>query len=105
MPGPARERVNKKRRVSTNSSPRDSQRRRTNNSGDQRQNEPPLAVEEVDLRDVDDDKGLSKVLEDQRVATIKAQQEQAAIPVKLATLQCIICMDAMKNVTATSCGK
>lgn len=62
-------------------------------------------VEGIDLTGVDDDRGLSKVLEQQRIATVKAQQEQASKPVRLSTLQCIICMDNMKNVTATSCGK
>ncbi len=62
-------------------------------------------IEEVDLRDVDDDRGLSKVLEQQRMATIKSQQEQANKPVKLSTLQCIICMENMKDLTATHCGK
>ena len=38
------------------------------------------------------------------MATIKAQQEQANKPVKLSTLQCIICMDNMKDLTATHCG-
>jgi hypothetical protein len=62
-------------------------------------------IEEIDLRDVDDDTGLSKVLEQQRMATIKAQQEQANKPVKLSTLQCIICMENMKDLTATHCGE
>ena len=62
-------------------------------------------VEGIDLTGVDDDKGLSKVLEQQRLATIKAQQEQASKPVKLSTLQCIICMENMQDVTATSCGR
>jgi len=62
-------------------------------------------IEELDLRDVDDDRGLSKVLEQQRMATIKAQQEQANKPVKMSTLQCIICMENMKDLTATHCGK
>jgi hypothetical protein len=62
-------------------------------------------IEEVDLRDVDDDRGLSKVLEQQRMATVKAQQEQANKPIKLSTLQCIICMENMKDLTATHCGK
>ena len=61
-------------------------------------------MEEVDLIDVDNDKGLSKVLEHQRMATIKAQQDQANKPVKLSTVQCIICMENMKDVTTTSCG-
>lgn len=55
-------------------------------------------------QDIDDDAGLSKVLEQQRMATIKAQQEQANKPVKLSTLQCIICMETMKDLTATHCG-
>ena len=58
----------------------------------------------IPLQHVDDDRGLSKVLEQQRLATIKAQQEQANKPVKLSTLQCIICMETMKDLTATHCG-
>ena len=65
----------------------------------------PVEIEEIDLRDVDDDDGLTRLLEQQRMATIKAQQEQASRPVKLATLQCIICMENMKDMTATHCGK
>ena len=61
-------------------------------------------IEGIDLTGVDDDDGLSKVLEQQRLATIKAQQEQASKPVKLSSLQCIICMENMKDLTATSCG-
>ncbi|CAF9908348.1 SUMO-targeted ubiquitin ligase complex subunit slx8 [Imshaugia aleurites] len=61
-------------------------------------------IEEIDLRDFGDDTGLLKVLEQQRMATIKAQQEQANKPVKLSTLQCIICMETMKDLTATHCG-
>ena len=94
---------NKRRRVDSNTSapsPRGSQGRKT-----ELRHDVPPAVEEVDLRDVEDDKGLSKVLEDQRMATIKAQQEQASRPVKLATLSCVICMEPMTNVTATYCGK
>ena len=94
---------NKRRRVDSITSapsPRGSQRRKT----ESRHGVPP-AVEEVDLRDVEDTKGLSKVLEDQRMATIKAQQEQASRPIKLATLSCVICMEAMTDVTATYCGK
>ena len=55
-------------------------------------------------QDFGDDTGLLKVLEQQRMATIKAQQEQANKPVKLSTLQCIICMETMKDLTATHCG-
>ena len=77
-------------------------RRKTEAS--QSSNRSSQRVEEVDLRDVDDDKGLQKVLEQQRMATIKAQQEQANKPSKLSTLQCIICMEPMKDITATHCG-
>lgn len=38
------------------------------------------------------------------MATIKAQKEQASKPVKFSTLQCIICMENMKDLTATHCG-
>lgn len=61
-------------------------------------------VEEVDLRDVDDDNDLTKLLEQQRVAAVKAQQEQANKPLKLSSLQCIICMEPMSNITVTHCG-
>lgn len=93
---------NKRRRIESNAST--SPTRRTQRPKTLSQNTIPLAVEEVDLREVDDDNGLSKVLEDQRLATIKAQQDQASRPVKLATTSCVICMDQMTDVTATYCG-
>lgn len=62
-------------------------------------------VDQVDLREVDDDDGLAKVLEQQRLASIKAQQEQADKPVTFSTIQCIICMEPMTNVTVTHCGE
>ena len=62
-------------------------------------------VEEVDLRDVDDDNGLTKLLEQQRLAAVKAQQEQANKPLKVSSLQCIICMEPMTNITVTHCGR
>lgn len=39
------------------------------------------------------------------MALIKTQQEEARRPVKLSTVQCIICMENMKDLTATSCGR
>lgn len=63
------------------------------------------AVEEVDLREVDDDDGLSKVLEQQRLLSIKAQQDLADKPVNFSSLQCIICMESLTDITATHCGK
>lgn len=64
----------------------------------------PEKIEEVDLRDVDDDTSLSKVLEQQRAETVKSQQNIGNQPLKLSSLQCIICMEPMTNITATYCG-
>lgn len=60
-------------------------------------------VEELDLWD--DDDGLSKVLEQQRLMSIKAQQELVDKPVTFSSLQCIICMESITNITVTHCGK
>ena len=65
----------------------------------------PEKIEEVDLRDVDDDTSLSKVLEQQRAETVKSQQNDGNQPIKLSSLQCIICMEPMTNITATHCGR
>lgn len=62
-------------------------------------------VEEVDLREVDDDDELSKVLEQQRLLSIKAQQDLADKPVNFSNLQCIICMESMTDITVTHCGQ
>lgn len=67
--------------------------------------QPRTKIEEVDLRDIDDDTGLSQLLQKQRENTIKTQQEQDSKPANLANLQCIICMEPMVNITATHCGK
>ena len=61
-------------------------------------------IQEVDLRDVESDTDLVEVLEKQRVNTIKAQQEEANRPTKLANLTCVVCMEEMTNMTATHCG-
>lgn len=66
--------------------------------------QPRTKIEAMDLRDIDDDTGLSRLLQKQRENTIKAQQEQESKPANLANLQCIICMESMVNVTATHCG-
>ena len=63
-------------------------------------------VEEIDLKDVDDDNGLSKALQKQQEMAIKAQRkEESDKPVKLSSLQCIICLESMTDITVTSCGK
>ncbi|KAL8736028.1 MAG: hypothetical protein Q9166_000590 [cf. Caloplaca sp. 2 TL-2023] len=62
-------------------------------------------VEHLDLVDVDDDGGLSKVLEQQQAAAIKEQQgPQGDAPTKLSNVQCIICMEPMTDMTVTHCG-
>lgn len=62
-------------------------------------------VDQVDLRDVDDDDGLARVLEQQRLASIKAQREQADQPVTFSSIQCIICLESMTDITVTHCGE
>lgn len=74
-------------------------------TGEMPTNEGPQEVDHVDLRDVDDDDGLARILEQQRLASIKAQQEQANRPVTFSSIQCIICMDSMTNITVTHCGE
>ena len=88
-------------RPSTHSNP--AKRRKTGTDASQ-SSQRSKEIEGIDLTGVDDDRALSKVLEQQRIATVKAQQEQASKPVKLSTIQCIICMENMTNITATSCG-
>ena len=65
----------------------------------------PGKIEEVDLRDIDDDTSLSKMLEQQRAETVKSQKLDGNQPIKLSSLQCIICMEPMTNITATHCGR
>ena len=62
-------------------------------------------IEEADLRDVDDDHGLSKVLEQQRASTIKAQRGESNKSLLITNQQCVVCMEDMTNITATHCGK
>lgn len=62
-------------------------------------------IEELDLCDVQSDTDLARVLERQRVATVRAQQEQADLPTKLANMTCVVCMEEMTNMTATHCGE
>ncbi len=68
-------------------------------------NEELRHVAEVDLAGADEDNNFARVLEEQRIASVKAQQEQADKPVSFSTLQCIICMEPMTNITVTHCGR
>lgn len=66
-------------------------------------------IDEADLTEVNDDNTLLEVMEQQReqqrLKAIKAQQELAKQPVTFSTLKCIICMDALKDITVTHCGE
>ena len=60
------------------------------------------SIEEVDL--AEDEPALSDTLKKQREQQL-ALQEDSQKPTKLSKLTCIICLDKMTNITATSCGK
>lgn len=63
-------------------------------------------VEKIDLLDVEDDGRLSQVLEQQQAAVIKEQQgRKGDEPTKLSSIQCIICMEPMTDMTVTHCGE
>ena len=66
---------------------------------------PKKEIEEVDLRDVEDESGLFKVLEQQRADAIKSQKEQSKKPLRFSTQQCVVCMENMTDITSTHCGK
>ena len=76
----------------------------THNSSKKRKTAVKSEIDEIDLLDVDSDTDLARVLEKQRVNTVKAQQEEADKPTKLANLTCVVCMEEMTNMTATHCG-
>ncbi|KAI9678666.1 MAG: SUMO-targeted ubiquitin ligase complex subunit slx8 [Caeruleum heppii] len=67
---------------------------------------PQMPPEEIDLREIDSDHGLSSLLQRQRQEQIRAQQTAAAAepPTTLSTLQCVICMEPPSNLTSTHCG-
>lgn len=65
----------------------------------------PDKIDEVDLRDVDDDTGLSKVLEQQRAETVKAQQKETGKPITFSNIVCVVCLEPPTNITATHCGE
>ena len=62
-------------------------------------------VAEVDLRDVENDEGLAKLLDHQQMQSIRAQKEQGEKPLNFSNLQCIVCLESMTNITVTHCGK
>ncbi|KAL8833342.1 MAG: hypothetical protein Q9170_004331 [Blastenia crenularia] len=103
--------VTRKRRASGNATPAASapsparmNKRRKFSDATVKEEEKPK-VEQIDLLDVNDDNGLSSVREQQHAAAIKEQQvRHGDLPTKLSSLQCIICMEPMTNITVTHCG-
>jgi len=62
-------------------------------------------IEELDLIDVDDDKKYAEYQSRHQADMIKQQQHDGAQkPVKLASFQCIICLDNPTDLTVTHCG-
>lgn len=105
MPPMTRKRRASATPVAAPSSPpsRSAKRRKTEDAGIKVE-EPK--VEKLDLVEVADDSGLSQVLEQQQVAAIKEQQgTQGNQAIRLSSLQCIICLEPMKDITVTHCGK
>lgn len=70
-------------------------------------------IDEADLTEVNDDNTLLEVMEQQkeqqreqqRLKAIKTQQDLAKQPVTFSALKCIICMEALKDITVTHCGE
>ncbi|MCJ1314007.1 SUMO-targeted ubiquitin ligase complex subunit slx8 [Agyrium rufum] len=65
---------------------------------------PDENVEEVDLRDVDDEGDIAKLLQKQREEAIQVSREEGQKATLLSRLSCVICMEDMTDITATSCG-
>lgn len=63
-------------------------------------------VEEVDLRDVEDDEDYASFSKRTKEEAVKQKQvDEANKPVKLSEFQCIICLDNPTDLTVTWCGK
>ncbi|KAL8930625.1 MAG: hypothetical protein Q9208_000496 [Pyrenodesmia sp. 3 TL-2023] len=98
MPAARKRRVSTTAQTSPSSPPSRSSKRRKPNEAEMKLED--VEVEYLDLLDVDDDSGLSHVLQQQQAAVIKEQQgKQGDEPPKLSALQCIICMEPMTDIT------
>ena len=82
-----------------------SAKRRKQSTPPQSQGLEDSTVERVDLLDVYDGTGLAQVLRKQQEDTVRAQQGDDDAPVRLSSLQCVICLEPPKNLTTTICGK
>lgn len=62
-------------------------------------------VEELDLIDVVDDSGYAEAMKKRQADLMKQQREdELNRPIKLATTQCVICLDQPEDLVATHCG-
>lgn len=67
---------------------------------------PNAQVEELDLVDVEDDSGYAEAMKKRQEDLIKQQrQEELDKPIKLATTQCVICLDQPEDMVVTHCGR
>lgn len=103
---------NKRRLSSTDSETRTPKRKkdvRASREGakdDHKEGKPDDKVEELDLIDAEDDTSYAEVMRKRQEDLIK-QQRQAELdkPLKLATTQCVICLDQPEELAITHCGK
>ncbi|KAL5350867.1 hypothetical protein ACLOAV_004438 [Pseudogymnoascus australis] len=102
---------NKRRQSSTDSDARTPKRRKDAGASiegakeDHKEDKPNDKVEELDLIDAEDDTSYAEVMRKRQEDLIK-QQRQAELdkPQKLATTQCVICLDQPEELTITHCG-
>lgn len=103
---------NKRRLSSTDSEARTPKRKkdigasREGAKDGHKESKPDDKVEELDLIDAEDDTSYAEVMRKRQEDLIK-QQRQAELdkPLKLATTQCVICLDQPEELAITHCGK
>ncbi|KAI9760889.1 MAG: hypothetical protein M4579_001390 [Chaenotheca gracillima] len=81
-------------------------RRKDGQSGSEAEEE-PVAIEQIDLQDVEDDSGVSALLKKQREDQIQALRNESreGQPTRISSVQCVICLEPPTNLTSTNCGK
>ncbi|OBT63408.1 hypothetical protein VE03_07184 [Pseudogymnoascus sp. 23342-1-I1] len=102
---------NKRRLSSTDSDNRTPKRKKDIGASiegakeDHKEDKPNDKVEELDLIDAEDDTSYAEVMRKRQEDLIK-QQRQAELdkPQKLATTQCVICLDQPDDLVITHCG-
>ncbi|KFY14860.1 hypothetical protein V492_02371 [Pseudogymnoascus sp. VKM F-4246] len=98
---------NKRRLSSTESDGRTPKRKKDAGAAKDadKEGKPDDKVEELDLVDAEDDTSYAEVMRKRQEDLIK-QQRQAELdkPLKLATTQCVICLDQPEELAITHCG-